>query len=87
MRFIERIKYSIPMIFAILFILIFVTFGVLSIIGSKPFKRKSNELGIGLICVGLFLGFYPGMLFGTLILYLINKYISEPDSRPQIIEL
>lgn len=85
MRLIERIKYSIPMIFAILFVLIFVIFGILSITGSKPFKRKSNELGIGLICIGLFLGFYPGMLFGTFVLYIINKCLPDTDHRPALI--
>jgi RsiW-degrading membrane proteinase PrsW (M82 family) len=82
MRLIERIKYAIPMTFAVLFILIFITFGTLSLIGSKPFKRKSNELGIGLICIGILLAFYPGMLFGTFIVFLINKCV--PDSTPQL---
>jgi RsiW-degrading membrane proteinase PrsW (M82 family) len=81
MRLIERIKYAIPITFAILFILIFITFGILSIIGSKPFKHKSNELGIGLICIGTLLGFYPGMLFGTLIMHLLNICIPEHNPR------
>jgi len=81
MRLIERVKYAIPITFAILFILMFITFGILSIIGSKPFKHKSNELGIGLICIGIFLGFYPGMLLGTLIMYLLNICIPEHNPR------
>lgn len=81
MRLIERIKCAIPITFATIFILILVTFGVLSIIGSKPFKRKSNELGIGLICIGLLLGFYPGMLFGTLLVYLLDKCIPNNPSQ------
>lgn len=81
MRLIERIKRLIPMTFAILFVLILVTFGILSIIGFKPFKNKSNEIGIGLICIGLLLGFYPGMLFGTLIVYLLDQCIPNNTSQ------
>lgn len=70
------------MTFAILFMLILIMFGILSLVGTKPFKKKSNEIGAIFICVGLFLGFYPGMLFGHLILYLVNKCI--PSHEPQL---
>lgn len=62
--------------------LILIIFGILSIIGTRPFKKKSTETGVIFICVGLFLGFYPGMLFGHLILYLVNK--CTPTHDPQL---
>lgn len=73
MRTIDKIKYAIPLTFAILFIIILLTFGVLCILGVYPFKIKSTQNGIIFILVGLFFGFYSGMIFGHLILYLINK--------------
>ena len=73
----DKIKYAIPLTFAILFMLILITFGILCIFGIYPFKVKSTQNGIIFIIVGLFLGFYPGILFGHLILYLINQCCSD----------
>lgn len=69
----DKIKYALPITFAIIFMLILLTFGILCIFGIYPFKVKSTQNGVIFILVGLFLAFYPGMLFGHLILYLINK--------------
>jgi hypothetical protein len=82
MKLIDRVKYFIPITFAIIFVLTFILFGILSIFGITPFKQKSNNLGIIFICVGIFLGFYPGMVLGTFIVYLIDK--CSPNHVPTL---
>lgn len=86
MRLLEKIKYTIPLTFAISFILTLLTFGMLSIFGIYPFKTKSVQNGVIFILVALFLGFYAGMMFGHLILYIINKTFKtqSTDSEQQI---
>jgi hypothetical protein len=76
----DKIKYALPMTFAILFVLTLLTFGILCILGVYPFKIKSTQNGVIFILVGLFFGFYPGILFGHFILYLINK-CDTPESH------
>ena len=84
MKLFEKIKYAIPITFAILFILILLTFGMLSIFGIYPFKIKSTQNGVIFILVALFFGFYAGMMFGHLILYIINKIFKSTNSEQQI---
>ena len=81
MRTIDKIKSSIPLIFAILFIVILITFGILCIFGIFPFKIKSIQNGVIFILVALFFGFYTGMAFGHLILYLINKCCHKEEQH------
>lgn len=81
MRLLDKIKYAIPLTFAILFIIILLGLGVLSILGIYPFKVKSIENGVIFILVGFFFGFYPGMVFGHLILYLLNQCCSDKQEN------
>lgn len=83
MKLFEKIKYAIPITFAILFILILLTFGMLSIFGIYPFKIKSTQNGVIFILVALFFGFYSGMVFGHLILYIINKIFKPQSSNSE----
>lgn len=69
----SKIKYYIPITFALLFVVTLITFGLLSVFGVKPFTKKSTETGVMFILAAVFLGFYPGLMFGHGILYIINK--------------
>lgn len=83
MKLLEKVKNAIPLTFAILFILILLTFGMLSIFGVYPFKIKSTQIGIIFILVAVFFGFYSGITFGHLILYIINKIFKSKSSNSE----
>lgn len=65
----EKLKYYIPITFAIIVILLFISIGILCIIGVNPFKRNI-DIGIGLILYGVFAGFYTGLCLGHLVAYI-----------------
>jgi hypothetical protein len=83
MRLSERLKCYLPITFAIIVICLFIALGIICIIGINPIK-KNKDLGIGLICYGVFAGFYTGMCLGHLIAYLLNKCIPKPITTLQI---
>lgn len=66
-------RYYLPLTFAILSILAFISLGVLSILGLSPFYKRSEQIGGLLIGIGLFGGFYPGLLLGNGIIWVFDK--------------
>lgn len=75
MGLVEQIKNRIPIIVGVLCIL---TCFILSILA---FKNKSIELGIIFLLLFLF-GFYPCMLLGYFISYLLNPCICDLTDGP-----
>lgn len=75
MRLFERLKSYLPITLAIIVVCLFISLGIIYIIGVKPIK-KNKDLGIGLICYGVFAGFYTGICLGHLITYFIPKPIT-----------
>lgn len=81
MSLIQHIKNFIPIIFGILFNLIFFILSILAFLGKYPFKKINNDLGMLLMVLFLF-AFYPGMLLGSYISYLLNIcIILKPNER------
>lgn len=82
MKIREQLKNYLPITFAIIVIILFISIGTLCIIGIKPFKNK--DVGIGLIIYGVFAGFYTGLCIGYFIAYLFSKCIPKTPIILQI---
>jgi hypothetical protein len=79
MKLRENLKNYLPITFAIIVITLFISIGIICIIGVKPFKNK--DIGIGLIIYGVFAGFYTGLSLGCLLAYLIEKCLPNKQSN------
>jgi|UniRef100_A0A6C0AM25 hypothetical protein len=80
MGLVEQIKNRIPIIVGVLCILTCFILSIFAFLGLL-FKNKSIELGIIFLLLFL-LGFYPGMLLGHFISYLLNPCICVLTDGP-----
>lgn len=80
MELIRFIKNFIPILFGISFVLSSITLSVFAFLGKFLFTTKSYNLGI-LFCILSLVVFYPGMLLGGCILYLINKCLPPREEK------
>ena len=80
MGLVEHIKNRIPIIVGVLCILTCFILSILAFLGLL-FKKQSNELGILFLLLFLF-GFYPCMLLGYFISYLLNPCICVLTDGP-----
>ena len=74
MSLVEHIKNRISIIVGILCIITCFILSIFAFLGKIPFKNKSIELGILFLLLFL-IGFYPFMLLGHFISYLLNPCI------------